>query len=299
MKLAPELPPEPVPPGAKHRNVWLASGVTRRQLGDRRRFRRVAKLLYAPVHSGRDDLHSRCADLRPALPDDAVFSHYTAAALRGVPVPDEPQIHVCTESPIEPRTRGVIGHRIQAIGEVAWHRGLPVTTPGRTYLDLASRLDLISLVIAGDSLSRLDPAGVAGLEEAVNSGGGRRGVRLARLGLPLLDPNSRSPTESRLRFHIVTEGLGKPLVNEAVYDAAGEWLCEPDLHYPEFKVAIEYEGEHHQRDPKQWQRDIRRDELLAANGWIVIKVTARDLFTQLAITLGRIRDALLSRGWRP
>ena len=105
--------------------------------------------------------------------------------------------------------------------------------------------------------------------------------------------------ESRLRFHIVTDGLGTPLVNEPVHDAAGEWLSEPDLQFPEFKVAIEYEGEHHQSDPKQWQRDIRRDELMRANGWIVIKVTARDLFRQLAITLARIRDALLMRGWRP
>lgn len=299
MKLAPEPPQEPIPPGAKHRNLWLAGGVTRRQLGDRRRFRRIAKLLYVPVESGRDDLHSRCADLRPALPDDAVFSHYTAAALRGVPVPDEPQIHICTASPIEPRTRGVVGHRIQTIGEVEWFRGLPLTTPGRTYLDLAGRLDLISLVMAGDVLAQRDPAGVAGLETAVRCGGGRRGVRLARLGLPLLDPGSKSPMESRLRFHIVTDGLGRPLVNQPVYDAAGEWLCDPDLQYPQFKIAIEYEGEHHQRDPKQWQRDIRRDELLHANGWIVIKVTARDLLQQVAITLGRIRDALIMRGWRP
>jgi very-short-patch-repair endonuclease len=63
-------------------------------------------------------------------------------------------------------------------------------------------------------------------------------------------------------------------VNQPAYDAAGEWT-------------------------EQWQRDIRRDELLHANGWIIIKVTARDLFLQPLLTLGRIRDALLSRGWRP
>ena len=299
MKIAPEPPPEPVPASARHSRVWLASGVTRRQLGDKRRFRRVAKSLYAPVDRNGVDLHSRCADLRPALPDDALFSHHTAAALRGVPVPQDPQIHVCTASPIEPRTRGIVGHRIQTIGQIDWFRGLPLTTPGRTFLDLASRLDLVALVEAGDVLARRDPKGVAGLEEAVKAGGGRRGVRSARLALPLLDPNSRSPMESRLRFHIVTDGLGTPVVNQPVYDAAGEWLCEPDLQYPEFKIAIEYEGEHHVRDPEQWRRDIRRDELLHANGWIVLKVTSRDLFRQLAATLGRIRDALLSRGWRP
>ena len=94
--------------------------------------------------SNRDDVLTPCADLRAALPADAVFSHSTAAALFRAPVPDDPQIHVCTAGPIEPRIRGVVGHRIQCIGEIHSHYGLRVTTPGRTFLDLAGCLDLVS-----------------------------------------------------------------------------------------------------------------------------------------------------------
>lgn len=36
-------------------------------------------------------------------------------------------------------------------------------------------------------------------------------------------------------------------------------------------VIIEYEGEQHRGDQKQWNCDIRRYEELAAAGWIVIR----------------------------
>lgn len=291
-------PNEPAAPRAKLYSELRDEGVTRGRMANRRRYRRVARKLYVEPDQP-DNLVERCLALSRILPPDAVFSHYTAAALWKAIVPDEPQIHICTESPIEPRIKGVVGHRIQTIGEVQILHGLRVTTPGRTYLDLSGCLDLLSFLIAADGLAHRDPRGVEGLRTAVRAGSGRRGIKQARLVLPLINPAARSAPETRLRFLVVTDGLGVPLVNQPVHDAAGEWLCEPDLQFPEFKVAIEYEGEHHQRDPKQWQRDIRRDELLHANGWILIKVTARDLFNQPAITLSRIRDALLSRGWRP
>lgn len=292
-------PPEKPSPGRSHVHAELRSnGVTRAQLANRRRFRRMARRLYLDAEQP-PNLIDRCLAFSRILPADAVFSHYTAAALHRVVVPDEPQIHVCTASPIEPRIKGVVGHRIKTMGEVQPVHGLRVTTPGRTYLDLAGCLDLLSLFIAGDGLARRDPRGVDGLRDAVLAGAGRRGVKQARLLLPYLDPAANSAPESRLRFLVITDGLGIPLVNKPAYDAAGEWIADPDLQFPQFKVAIEYEGEHHNRDPEQWQRDIRRDELLHANGWIVIKVTARDLFTQPLLTLGRIRDALMSRGWRP
>lgn len=273
--------------------------MNRRQLEDRARHRRVARGLWVP-RDRPGNIWDRCCAIRPALPADAVFSHYTAAALLHVTVPDEPLIHICTMQPIEPRITGVVGHRILTMGEAdRWVvRGLPTTSAGRTYLDLANRLDLVSLVIAGDGLSARDPDGVDGLARAVAAGTGRRGVKLARVGLPLLNPASKSPMESRLRFLVVTDGLGNPLVCQPASDAAGEWIAEPDLQWPEFKVAVEYEGEHH-REKRQWELDIRRDENLHANGWILIKVTATDLLVRPAATLQRIRDALLSRGWRP
>jgi len=269
----------------------LAAGLTRSQLDEGASHRRVARGLWVPSDQP-DGLWERCKALRLILPEDAVFSHYTAAALHKVVVPDEPLIHVCTQGPIEPRIGNVVGHRILTFGErdVELRHGLPVTTPARTYLDLASRLDLTALLIAGDGLARLDPRGVDGLRAVVNEGTGRRGVRLARAGLPLLDPASKSPNETRLRYMCVVQGgLPRPVCNAPVFDAAGDWLAEIDIQWPDVRFGLEYEGDHH-RQRRQWEMDIRRDENVQLIDWLVLKVTSTDIFARPAATLERIKD---------
>lgn len=270
----------------------LADGVTYSQLYEGDTYRRLARDLYVPSDQP-DGLRERCRAMRLILPSDAVFSHYTAASLYRVAVPEEPLIHVCTAQPVEPRIGGVVGHRIQTLREtdVEYVAGLPVTTPARTYLDLANRLDMLSLMVAGDGLSRRDPKGVAGLEAVVEQGKARRGVRLARAVLPLLNPASKSPPETRLRYLVVVKGgLPNPVVNHPVHDEAGEWIAEIDLQWPPIRFGVEYEGEHHNREARQWAMDIRRDENVMLNDWLVLKVTKVDLFSRPDATLARIKE---------
>jgi hypothetical protein len=271
-----------------------AGGLTRRRLENRRRNRQVARSLWVPA-STRNDLVERCRALRLLLPDDAVFSHYTAAELLGVTVPDDPLIHFCTQQLIEPRIAGVVGHRIGGYGPPTWRNDLPVTTPARTYLDLASRLDLMALVQAGDGLAALCPDRVEELERGLRLGRGRRGVVLAREGLKWLDPASKSPMESRLRFLLVSAGFPEPKSNEAVYDENGEWLAEPDLQWDWISIAHEYESERH-RERRQWELDIKRDEGLIRNDWILLKSTSTDLLQRPATVIERTRDAFARRG---
>ncbi len=69
-----------------------------------------------------------------------------------------------------------------------------------------------------------------------------------------------------------------------------------DLAYPDWLIAIEYEGEHHLTDPAQWAKDIRRHELLESLGWIVIRVTKTDLRGGGRALVRRVRAALARRG---
>ena len=76
-----------------------------------------------------------------------------------------------------------------------------------------------------------------------------------------------------------------------------------DFAYPEYRVAIEYEGDYH-RTPEQFRRDIRRYECLQDAGWIVIRAAADDVPDDPAAPralelLERIEQRLRSRGWRP
>jgi very-short-patch-repair endonuclease len=54
-------------------------------------------------------------------------------------------------------------------------------------------------------------------------------------------------------------------------------------------VAVEYDGDHHRTDRRQYVKDIRRLEMLDRMGWIVVRVVAED---GPANILRRVRAAL-------
>lgn len=62
-----------------------------------------------------------------------------------------------------------------------------------------------------------------------------------------------------------------------------------DLGWAESLVAVEYEGDHHRTDRRQFAKDIQRMEMLAEMGWTVIRVVAED---RPASIVRRVRDAL-------
>lgn len=58
-------------------------------------------------------------------------------------------------------------------------------------------------------------------------------------------------------------------------------------------VAVEYDGDHHRKDRKQYVKDIARLRMLEALGWIVIRVIAED---DPHDWLARVEAALIERG---
>lgn len=69
----------------------------------------------------------------------------------------------------------------------------------------------------------------------------------------------------------------------------GGWL--------EWKVGVEYDGEQHWTDPDIHAGDIERLEFLAARGWLIVRVSARQLRYQRPEIVRRVRQALASRGY--
>jgi very-short-patch-repair endonuclease len=68
-----------------------------------------------------------------------------------------------------------------------------------------------------------------------------------------------------------------------------------DMGWEEFKVAVEYDGDHHRKDRRQYVKDIARIRMLEEMGWIIIRVIAED---RPAEWLARVEAALISRGCR-
>ncbi|GAA2193149.1 endonuclease domain-containing protein [Micromonospora lupini] len=173
---------------------------------------------------------------------------------------------------------------------------IPRSDPGRAAWETAVWLDPIRAVAIVDSLlgrgltDRDELAGIAARN--ANMPGGRR----AQWVFDLADAGAQSPPESQLRVRLVLGGLPRPSVQHPVRLPNGVVL-HPDLAWPEFRVAVEYDGQWH-ADADQLHRDRRRLNLLVGAGWLVLHVTSRRLHAEFPAVLREVRAALVARGWR-
>ena len=228
------------------------------------------------------DEHAR--DLSVILPSGAAFSHVTAARLWRLPLPTtwnrtEP-VHVLTSgTPL--RRAGILGHRGLERREVEVLRGLNVTSPVPTWTDLATvpEISVEDLVIAGDAFAARDPDLMTALARAGTSAGGR-GQRKVRAAAGLIRSGSGSPMETRARLAFGRAGLPEPELNATVYAEDGHFLARVDFLWREQRVIVEYEGDQHRTDRRQWQSDIQRTRLLEGLGWRVVRITGADLFDE-------------------
>ncbi|MCU1586399.1 MAG: hypothetical protein JWM49_2955 [Microbacteriaceae bacterium] len=240
----------------------------------------------------------------PRLTPAQFFSHVTAARLHGIPIPlrllTNQLLDVSVAAPSRAvRARGVRGHK-HAVRreEVVRVEGLPVSSPIRVWLELAPLLTVEELISAGDYLLwwRRPLATADLLQASVHASIGRRGLARLTEALPLLSERSDSPPESAIRYRIARAGLPMPVVNENLYDSEGRFLAKPDLAFPEYFMAIDYEGDHHRTDIVQWRKDLARVPRLEDAGWHSTRVSAEDLRDSREF-LARLSRRLVARGW--
>ncbi|WP_407687746.1 hypothetical protein [Mycobacterium sp. HUMS_1102779] len=160
--------------------------------------------------------------------------------------------------------------------EVATLEGLPVTTPARTALDLASRHPVDKAVALIDALARATRLKIADVELLAERYRGRRGIRRALCALDLVDAGAESPRETWLRLLLMRAGFPRPRTQIPVRDRYGQLVAVCDMGWEDVKIAADYEGEHHRIDRRRFNHDIRRAEALAELGWIDVRITAED-----------------------
>jgi very-short-patch-repair endonuclease len=154
--------------------------------------------------------------------------------------------------------------------------GLPLTTPARTALDLACRYPVVKAVAAIDALSRATGLKMVEVEMLAERYRGHRNIRRARRAMRLVDAGAESPRETWLRLLLIEAGYLRPQTQITVYGQYGERVGVLDMGWEDIKVGVEYEGDHHRTDRRQFNRDIARYEALSDLGWIAIRVTAED-----------------------
>lgn len=254
-----------------------------------------------------DTLVVRCRAALRILPSDTVFSHYTAAKLWGGTVPDNPNVHVAFARPVSCAVPGIKVHRFTyPFATDARRHGLAATTPEQTLLHLARPLDLVELVACGDQLVRRRLTTPADLVRAAENYLGQGGQLARRAGLLCRD-HVDSSTETRVRLLMVLAGLPEPTVNHTIRRPDGSVQYRLDLSFPEYKLAIEYDGRWHD-DPMQQARDEARRTDLRERGWRIVVLHAEDLFETPEATLVGLHEelarcgipvpAVVDDGWR-
>jgi hypothetical protein len=227
---------------------------------------------------GDSGLLSRCRSIQLALPETAVFTHLTAAALHRLWLPQLSDawspataslIASVPTSPLRPVThqerRGVYVRRCAVAHR---HRqsvsGVRVASAAWTLVELAEDLALVDLVAAMDSALNRKLCTLTELESAAVAG--RRGVRTFRRAVSLADGRSESAWESVLRLLHVLCGITDVEPQHESRTAEGELLARGDLWLRGSRRWVEYDGGAH-RDASTHAKDLRRDKWLARMGW--------------------------------
>lgn len=218
-----------------------------------------------------------------------VIAGFAAAALHGSKwVDDTRAVDLLHDNRRAPT--GIQAHRDRVEeDEIELMAGMTVTSPVRTALDLGCWYPTITAVAAIDDLARHTGIKAADVEALSSRYSGRRGIARARLAVDLFDAGAQSPKESWLRVVLLQAGLPRPRTQIPVEDEFGNVISYLDMGWEDVKVAVEYDGEQHRSDRRQYSWDVRRLERLERLGWIVIRVLAED---RPAEVMHRVRAAL-------
>lgn len=193
-----------------------------------------------------------------------------------------------------PRTRyrpGVVIHRTRRLPED--HRterdGIPITSPHRTLVDLASVLRPTDLRFAVEAADRKGLLDVPDLVATCDELSGRRGVRLLkRIALEARGPIARtkSPPERRFLRLCLGRGLIEPEVNVMLEG------YEVDFLWREARLVVEIDTFTYHRSWAQRQRDIERDAHLKVNGYDVLRYAPDRLRAEPGAVLDQVEAML-------
>jgi uncharacterized protein DUF559 len=288
----PSRPPRLRVTGPVTRSLARASGLSDRDLRHPG-VERMSRDTYLPrALSG--DLHARMAAVLLNSPPGAVVSHRSAAVMWGLAIPLQPaetRIHLTVPTGAAVRNRADrCFHRTPSLPEDTTRcQGLLVTTPARTWRDLAAVLAAPALLAVTDQLLQ-ELSTRAELAEQLSRRASGRGSARARAVLPLGNELSGSPMESVLRWLMHDAGIPEPVLQHVVTDPGGRFLGRVDFAWPARTVLVEFDGDLH-RERGVFVNDVRRQNALIAAGWTVLRFTSADVLGRPEEVVAAVRAA--------
>lgn len=224
-------------------------------------FRRVSHGLYrsATQDNEIDELVRDLKAFRLVLPVGAVFTHVTAARLRGwdLPhLPDQVPVFAAVLGDVaRPRRPGLVVSRVVGEPSTEFRHGVPVARAEEICLRAARDLGVLDLAIMISSALRADDLDPAAMETLLATR--RPGVRRLRAAWHLADARCESAGEVLLR--VMHEAFDVPTTPQVeLVDDQGTFLGRADLLVQGTRLVHEYDGAHH-RSGEQQRTDLRRE----------------------------------------
>jgi hypothetical protein len=228
---------------------WYESGRTRTQLEQALaggRIRRVRRGVLTGVDETRKVSVAYRLQIRAAsiyLGEHTYFSHFSAAALHGLPLLARRMKEVTVV-----RTAGGHGsihptlHARAASLEpcdVCEVDGLPVTSLSKTLADLARILPFEEAVMLLDAGLRVG----ADRPDLLDRTCAGRGCRMAERAITFADENAESPGESLSRVRMHEAGLVIPELQKVITDPFGQFLGRGDFYWEHTGTVGEFDGQ--------------------------------------------------------
>jgi predicted transcriptional regulator of viral defense system len=177
---------------------------------------------------------------------EAVLSHRSAAALLGFGEEHPGYIEISIRRHGRPRCPGIRTHDRPGLWnrDVEVHLGIPVTSPVRTFLDLATVTGPVTLERAINEADKLDVIDADSLRKALDDHPGQPGICLLR---HVLDKDtfrlSDDELERLFRPLAAAAGLPAPLTKHMVNK------FEVDFFWPDLGLVVETDGWRYHRTP--------------------------------------------------
>jgi very-short-patch-repair endonuclease len=222
----------------------------------------------------------------------ARVSHDSATYLYGfLPHPADPgPIHITVTERHCRRRPGIHLHRTTGLAphETRERDGIPVTAPIRTLIDFAVSASHEALEAAVAEAFALHLVGRGQILRELDRIGSRPGSRPLRRLLegPRRPQRTRSAPERKLLVLIRAAGLPEPEANVRI----GGW--EVDLLWRDERLIVEVDGYAAHSSPRAFERDRRKTAALQALGYVVLRVTPRQIAEHTGAVIAWIQRAL-------
>ena len=244
-----------------------------------------------------------CAALAWRIGGNVLFGMTTALALQQVPLPeacdlDAEMLHITSSTP-DRRRRRIPGTHPHVWKLIATHPDACVPIKGNVFAlhpfhawaQLSSHVSLEELVILAEAIITAISKSSGRYPDwscrpCASSSTMRHTSREDRLPdrTATGQGNVLSPKESKARLVLLRHGLPDAEVNchvdRAMFDSGKPMSL--DIAWKHFKVAVEYDGDHHRTDKHQWRRDRKKRDRLRQLGWTIIVITADDIRDEVA-----------------